>query len=258
MELRINGRDIPAADIDREMALQAGNDDAANAARRAVAVRELLLERAGEAGLLEGGRARRDVAFASREAEDAVIDRLLEQEVAAGEATREECRAFYDAHPDRFTSGDLVEASHILFAVTPRVPVAALRAEAEKVLHDVLRDPSSFARKARELSNCPSGAQGGNLGQFGRGEMVPEFDRAVFDTQATGVLPALVATRYGFHVVAVERRIAGRALPYEDVEAQVARHLAGRRQERALRDYVRGLAARAELEGVRFFDLPSS
>jgi len=253
MELRVNGRAIPAEAIAREAARHDGDEDPEGAARRALAVRELLLERAGEAGLLEGGRPRSDVAFASRDAEDDVIGTLLDREVSPGEPDDAECRAFYDANPDRFTSGDLVEASHILFAVTSRTPVAALRAQAEKTLQAVLRDPSGFASTARELSNCPSGAQGGSLGQFGRGGMVPEFDRAVFDTQATGVLPSLVATRHGFHVVHVERRIAGQVLPYETVQARIARHLGERRQERALRAYVRDLAARAELSGVRFF-----
>jgi peptidyl-prolyl cis-trans isomerase C len=258
MELRINGRTIDGATIAREAALHAHCDDADGAARRALAVRELLLERAGEAGMLEAGRPHAHVTLASRDDEDAVIGRLLEREVDSGEPTADECRAFYDAHPDRFTSGDLVEAAHILFAVTPRTPVAALRVEAERTLQHVLREPSAFGERARALSNCRSGEQGGNLGQFGRGTMVPEFDRAVFGTEATGVLPELVATRYGFHVVQVERRIPGRALPYERAEPKIARHLRERRQERALRDYVRALAARAEIEGVRFFDLPQS
>jgi len=253
MELCINGRTIDDGAIAREAARHAGNEDADGAARRALALRELLLARAGEAGLLEDGRPRDQVAFASREAEDEVIARLLDAEIRGAEPTAGECRAFYDANPERFTSGELVEASHILFAVTPRTPVGPLRAQADKALQDVLRDPASFAAKARELSNCPSGAQGGNLGQFGRGTMVPEFERAVFDTQATGVLPALVPTRHGFHVVNVERRIAGRTLPYDQVAEAIARHLASRAQERALRDYVRRLVADAELAGVRFF-----
>lgn len=254
MELRINGRTIPSSDIERETALHAGNEDADGAARRALAIRELLLIRAGEAGLLEAGRPRSGVAFASRDDEDAVIAQLLEREIETCTPHREQCRAFYDANPPRFTSGDLIEAAHILFAVTRRTPVSALRAQAERTLQEVLRDPSLFAARARELSNCPSGEQGGNLGQFGRGAMVPEFERAVFDTQATGVLPALVATRHGFHVVCVERRIPGRVLPFEHVAARIAQYLAQREQERAMREYVRRLAARATFEGVRFFD----
>lgn len=204
--------------------------------------RELLLERAGALGLLEEGRPRAEVAFATRDAEDAVIARLLDAEVNAATPTDEECRRFYDGHPERFTVGDLVEASHILFAVTPGVPVAALRARAEEALQALRADPELFADLARELSNCPTGAEGGHIGQFGRGEMVPELDRAVFATAALGVLPALVATRHGFHIVRIERREVGRALPYERVRERIGAELADLAVARALRRYLRTLS----------------
>lgn len=228
MRIEANGRAIPSA----------------------AALRELLLRRAGELGLLEGGRARAEVAFASREAEDAVIERVLEREVATPTPTDEECRRFYAAHPERFTSGELVEASHILFAVTPRVPVAALRERAQAVLAELLREPHSFAARARELSNCPSGEEGGRLGELAPGEMVPEFDRAVFGSRATGVLPEIVATRFGLHIVQVARRIAGNVLPYEAVAPRIAAYLCERVGERALRQYLQVIAGRAGVEGV--------
>jgi peptidyl-prolyl cis-trans isomerase C len=156
----------------------------------------------------------------------------------------------YDARPERWTTGELVEARHILFAVTAGTPVAPLRARAEAMLAALLADPAAFAGEARAWSNCPSGETGGNLGQFGRGQMVPEFDRAVFGTTATGVLPELVHSRYGFHIVAIDRRIPGRALPFDAVRDRIAASLTARVQERALRQYVQVLAGRAELAGV--------
>src|SRR5512137_1132443 len=134
MDLRVNRITVPEETIRREAARFDGASDPEAAARRALAVRELLLHRAGEMGLLEGGEARERVAFASRDDEDAVIARVLDAEVTTPAASADECRRVYDAHPERFTSGDLVEARHILFAVTPGTPVAALRAEAEKAL----------------------------------------------------------------------------------------------------------------------------
>jgi peptidyl-prolyl cis-trans isomerase C len=79
----------------------------------------------------------------------------------------------------RFTAGALVEASHILFAITPRVPPERLRARAAEVHGAAFRDPARFAGLAREFSNCPSSAQGGALGQLGRGDTAPEFERAI-------------------------------------------------------------------------------
>jgi peptidyl-prolyl cis-trans isomerase C len=250
MELSVNGVTIPAAAIEREAAGLDGGAGAEAAARRMLAIRELLLQRAGELGMLEDAAPRTRVAFASREAEEEIIGRVLAAEVTTPEPDEAECRRVFDAQPERWTTGDLVEASHILFAVTPGTPVAPLRARAETMLAALLVDPAAFAGEARAWSNCPSGETGGSLGQFGRGQMVPEFDRAIFGTTATGVLPELVHTRYGFHIVAVERRIAGRALPFEAVREQIAASLTARVQERALRQYVQVLAGRAELAGV--------
>lgn len=248
--LTVNGVTVPSEAIARECSLHADAPDPDAAARRTLAIRELVLQRAGDLGLLENGLPRAVVTFAGRAEEDDVIAQVLDAEVRTPEPSVEECRRYYDTHPERFTSGDLVEARHILFAITPGTPVLALRQRAEQVLAELKAAPAEFADRARELSNCPSGQHGGNLGQFGRGEMVPEFDRAIFGTRATGVLPTLVATRYGFHVVAVERRIPGRQLPFEAVSAKVAEYLAARVEARALRQYVEVLAGLAEIRGA--------
>ena len=250
MTLRVNATIIDDAAIRAEAARVPHAFDPEAAARRALAVRELLLQRAGEAGLLEESRPRAGTTFADRAAEDAVIARLLDAEVDVPRATLEECRRHYDAHPSRYRAGDLVEARHILFAVTPRTPVTLLRAKAEATLAELRADPSRFGERAQALSNCPSAALGGSLGQFARGQMVPEFDAAVFAGEATGILPQLVASRYGFHIVAVDHRVAGRKLPFEQTRAAIASELDERVTARALRQYVALLAGQAQLEGV--------
>jgi peptidyl-prolyl cis-trans isomerase C len=190
-------------------------------------VRSRLLARAARLGL-EG-------------TEDERIERLLELEVAEAEPGEEECRRYYERNAARFTCGALVEASHILFALTPRVPPERLRAKAAEVHAAACRAPERFAELAREYSNCPSAAQGGSLGQLGRGDSVPEFERALFAGDILGVLPELVATRFGFHIVLVARRIPGCVLPYEQASDQVASLLRRRGMERALGEYVRAL-----------------
>jgi len=190
-------------------------------------VRARLLARAAEAGL--------------QGAEDEVIEQLLEREVPDAEPSEEQCRRFYEANTRRFTAGELVEASHILFAVTPRVPPERLRAKAAEVHALASRSPERFAELAREYSNCPSAAQGGSLGQLARGDAVPEFERAVLEVDSLGVLPELVSTRFGFHVVLVARRIPGRVVPYEQAKEEVAAVLRRLGEERALGEYVRRL-----------------
>lgn len=198
-------------------------------------IRERLLERAAALGI-------------ERATEEATIDALLEREVAVPPPTDAECRRFYAQHPQRFRAGALAEADHIL--LTDAVPLAALRERAEATLHEVLAAPETFAAKAAELSNCPSGRIGGSLGQIARESVVPELWHAIEAFGATGIIPKLVATRYGLHVVRVSRYVAGDPLPYEAVAERIAAHLADRNLRVALRDYAHTLAHDALDEGA--------
>lgn len=207
------------------------------------AVRELLRQRATARGLLS--------ADSVDDGEiDSAIERLLAEEVQVPTPTETECRRYYDAHQEEFRSDDLVHARHILFQVTSGVPLAELRARAEQTLAELLQAPERFEALARELSNCTSSQQGGNLGQISRGDMVPEFERALFRLGPTGILHEVVKTRHGFHIVAVDQRIPGRTLPFEAVQQQLGERLKAQVEERALRQYVSILAGQAEIVGV--------
>lgn len=206
-------------------------------------IRELLRQRALALGLLTHENA-------DDGAIDVAVNRLLEEEVSVPTPTDAECRRYYEAHPDEFSSGDLVHARHILFQVTPAAPVPKIRARAEQTLAELLREPERFAALARELSNCPSGQQDGNLGQIARGDTVPEFEQALFRLGPTGILRELVKTRHGFHIVAIDRRIPGQTLPFDMVRERIISRLQTKVEERALRQYISILAGAAELVGV--------
>lgn len=207
------------------------------------ATRELLRQRAVDLDLI-GDTAHDDAQVA------AAIENLLAREVATPAPTEAECRRYYEQNPSAFASGDIVHARHILFQVTPQVNIPEVRAQAEMTLATVLREPDRFTALAAELSNCPSGQHGGNLGQISRGDTVPEFERVLFRLGPTGVLRELVKTRYGFHIVAVDQRLPGRTLPFEMVQEDIAAHLRTAVEEKALRQYVSLLAGRADIEGV--------
>ena len=238
--LRVNGVDIDAASIDEELEHHTDAPDPREAARDALAIRELLRQRAFELALIADGEP----------LDDASLDRLLEAELSVPTATRADCERYYESHPARFRHNDIVFASHILFAVTQRAPLALVRQQAESTLHTLLAAPESFEGTAREVSNCPSAGVGGSLGQLLRGDSAPEFECAVFDTQETGVLPRLVNTRFGFHIVRIERRVEGERLPFEAVEAEIARFLDERVRHKAIQQYLTVLASRARIEGV--------
>jgi peptidyl-prolyl cis-trans isomerase C len=207
------------------------------------AARELLRQRAVAIGLL-------DAATADEASVDQAIEELLAREVVTPAPTPEVCRRFYEAHPREFQSGDLVHARHILFQVTPSVSVPEIRAHAEQTLNELLHQPDRFDAVARESSNCPSGQQGGNLGQIGRGDTVPEFERVLFRLGPTGILREVVKTRHGFHIVAIDRRIPGETLPFETVHERIAERLKAGVEERALRQYISILAGKAEILGA--------
>ncbi len=196
-------------------------------------IRNRLLERARALGL-EG------------DSEERLVDELLDREVQPPLPTEDDCRRYYAAHRSLFRSGDLVEADHILFAVTEHTPLAAMRSRAQQVLEQVLAEPARFAALAAECSNCPSAQVGGNLGQLTRSEVAPEFWQAVAQFPGTGILPNLVESRYGLHVLRVSRRIDGRELPFEAVQPRIAARLAERNLRRALRDYAHSLMHASE------------
>lgn len=206
------------------------------------AVHELLRQRARALGWLDDHA---DAATTER-----AIERTLAEEVGVPEPTDAECERWYAANKQRFRAGELVCARHILFQVTPGSPVLAIRGVAESMLQELKAKPDLFEVRAKEHSNCPSGAHGGNLGQLQRGETVPEFEKAIFEDDTVGVLPHLVTTRHGFHIIAVDQRIEGEQLPFEAVREDVAAELRRRSEARALSQYVRVLAGNAEVDGV--------
>lgn len=215
------------------------------------ACQELLRQRAQALGLLAADASPVADGVLDENATRA-IEALLERELQLPEATEADCRRHYDANPGQFRSGDRVRVRHILFAVTPGVNVAALRRRAEVALLDV-RCPDGgargvFAAAARELSNCPSAAQGGDLGWLTRGDCVPELARELFSRPEVGVLPRLVHSRFGFHVMEVLERETGVLHDFEDVRSAVAARLGRRAYADALRQYLARLSGAAVLE----------
>jgi peptidyl-prolyl cis-trans isomerase C len=215
---------------------------------------ELLRQAAQQAGLLEASDRPALDGVPSAAASDA-IELLLARELAQQEPDEAACQRFHAAHGARFALGERVHARHLLLAVTAGVDVEALRKRGEHLLVGLrCGDAAAFADAAREFSNCPSGAQGGELGWLQRGDCAPEFAAALFGQDEghahTGVLPRLICTRFGFHIVRVEAREPGQIQPYERVRGAIAQTLKQQFYVTALRQLLQRLAAEARLEGV--------
>lgn len=243
---RINGVPLHAA---------GAAPDAATLRQRASV--ELLRQAAQHAGLLSADDDPGEDGLLSEAASDA-IERLLDQALTLPEPDDAALRRHHAAHAASHAVGERVRVRHVLFAVTPGAPLTALRQRAEALLLELRCDPSPsrgqpgdlFARQAKLLSNCPSGAQGGELGWLSAADCAPELTRELFGQSDVGVLPRLVASRFGLHVVEVQERQAGQERPFEAVQDAVRASLRQHGWTTALRQYLQLLAGQAHLEGI--------
>jgi peptidyl-prolyl cis-trans isomerase C len=214
---------------------------------------ELLRQAAQEAGLLHPeDEAPADGVISEAAAE--AIQQLLDREIAVPEPSEADCRRHHAAHAGSYRTGERVHARHILFAITAGMDVAALCRRAEIALLDVRchdgKSAGVFASAARELSNCPSAADGGDLGWLNAEDCAPEFARELFGRSEVGVLPRLVHSRFGLHVVEVLARESGKAQSFEEVRGAVANSLRQQTFITALRQYLALLAGQAAICGI--------
>ena len=235
------------------VALNTAQDSLAPEDLRQRAYSELLRQAAQRDGLLAADDPP-PVDGVPSEAASQAIDAWLERALQLPEPSDQACLRHHAAHPARYRTGELVQVRHVLFAVTPGMDVVALRNRAEACLLDVrCHDGSAnnhFGRAARELSNCPSGESGGDLGWLKPDDCAPEFARELFGHVEVGVLPRLVHSRFGLHVVEVLAREGGAPQPYEAVRGAVAMALRQQAWVTALRQCLQLLAGEARVEGV--------
>ena len=190
-------------------------------------------------------------------AEQQAIEAMTDDEVRAPEPTDEECRRYYEANKPHFIVGQALHVRHILFAVTPGVNVHALTQRAEAALLDLVRKDvpaGRFEQLAAELSNCPSSAQGGDLGWVSPEDCAPELANELFyqtDSRwGMGVHPRLVHTRVGLHIIEVLGRRKGTLPAYEEVATGIRQRLQHQSRATALRQYMRLLVGQARVEGI--------
>jgi peptidyl-prolyl cis-trans isomerase C len=172
-------------------------------------------------------------------------------ETQAGEPvdpTDEELQAFYEENQQQFEQPETVEASHILIGIEAGATdeeKAAARAELETIREQLLAD-GDFAALAAEHSSCPSKAQGGNLGRFPRGRMVPAFEEAAF-TQEIGTVGEVVETQFGYHLIKVIDRDEAGLTPLDEVKEQLSQYLAGQKQQEVVQAFIETLREKAEI-----------
>jgi peptidyl-prolyl cis-trans isomerase C len=183
------------------------------------------------------------------------VETLLETSLTIPDPSKEECRRHHAAHQANYSTGERILVRHVLFAVTQGVDVSALRSRAETTLldvrcHDGKSAEDAFAKAASTLSNCPSGAEGGNLGWLIAADCAPEFAKELFGHPEVGVLPRLVHSRFGLHIVEILAREPGVEQPFESVRGAVSMALRQKSYITALRQYLSLLAGEAVVVGI--------
>lgn len=169
--------------------------------------------------ILEG--AKRDIL-----AQMAMAETLKGLEVSA-----EEAKAYYEENLQHFSKGATVSAKHILVKEEE---------ECNSILEAIVNGEKEFEDAAKEFSTCPSGARGGDLGEFGKGQMVKEFEDAAFAAEI-GHVVGPVKTQFGYHLIKVEKKNEASSVPFEEVEENIKNNLLQQKQNKAYMNKVKEL-----------------
>ena len=138
--------------------------------------------------------------------------------------TDDEARKFFDENPDQFAGSETFNASHILVDTEEK---------AREIADKIKSGEISFEDCAKENSSCPSGGQGGNLGDFTRGQMVPEFDTAVFSMEVGEITKTPVKTQFGYHLINLTDKKEASEMPFEQIKDQLAQKVLTDKQQAA-------------------------
>lgn len=163
--------------------------------------------------------------------EDMLANFAIAKAVENVKVTDDEAKKFFEDNKSELVSGETVNASHILVDSEEK---------ANEILAKINAGEISFEDAARANSSCPSSEQGGNLGEFTRGQMVPEFDEACFAMEV-GEIRGPVKTQFGFHLIKLNAKNEAQPLEYETIADQIKQKLASDKQQEAYRSKINQL-----------------
>ncbi len=153
---------------------------------------------------------------------DILASMAIGDTVKGVEVAEEEVKKFYEENPQHFEKGATVSAKHILVKD---------EAKCQQILEEIVAG-KVFEEAAQQYSTCPSGQKGGDLGSFGKGQMVKEFEEAAFAAEI-GQVVGPVQTQFGYHLIKVEAKNEATVTPFEEVKEQIRRNLLSQKQNQA-------------------------
>ena len=151
--------------------------------------------------------------------------------------TDDEVQKYYEANGETYKNEESITAKHILVDSLDK---------ATTVLKSI-KDGMTFEEAATKYSTCPSKEQGGSLGNFTRGRMVPEFEKAAFELEV-GVVSEPVKTQFGYHLIKVESKDEAKIKPFDEVKATIKAELLNERQSFKYMQFVEGLKKTYKVE----------
>ena len=177
---------------------------------------------------------------------NALVNRVCS---TVAEPTEEDVTAYYEAHKDEFVTEPQVLCQHILVKSEEKDLPEAKAAAFEKIraIRERIVAGANFAEEAKAHSDCPSGAEGGSLGWFKPGMMVPEFDKAAFSMKK-GEVSDIVQTQFGYHIIYKTDEKTGGAQTLVDVHDQIKDLLRHQSRGQAMDIFVAELKEKAEIE----------
>ena len=185
-----------------------------------------------------------EVAFRKELEKGAKVNKLVEQACAGvPDPTEDEVAKFFEAHKAEFVTPPQVLCQHILVTGSDDKALDKIKEIRERIVSG----KSDFAAEAKEHSDCPSGAEGGSLGWFGRGMMVPEFDKVAFEMKK-GEVSGVVSTQFGYHIIYKADEKGGGEQTLVDVHDQIKDLLRHEARGRAMDNFVGELKANAKIE----------
>ena len=156
---------------------------------------------------------------------DSLLVSYASEKIFTGvKVTDKEAEEYYENNKEKFTTGEGVNASHIL------VDSEELACE---LIEKINTGAISFEDAAREYSSCPSKENGGNLGDFNKGQMVPEFDNAVFSMTVGELSNFPVKTQFGYHIIKLNSKTESELMPYDSIAADIKDALLGEKRRKA-------------------------
>lgn len=174
------------------------------------------------------------------------FNQLLEEESQCDPVTEADALKYYQERPELFRTEEQLSASHLLKMAKSEDEFSEALDEIKK-LRDRLVGGADFTELVRSESDDKG--NDGNLGTFGKGRMVPEFEKAAFELKA-GELSEPVRTQFGWHLIQLHERIPAKITAFEDIKQKVIEYLTERKKDRVFEDFLDGLKTQATIEEV--------